>query len=99
MPCAIGRFAPHFTGDRRSGPAEATSNLLYGMALHPKKGDLFALHQGQVAPQCGFAENLNIAGGMPPAFRNNLAPTGCEIPAAIAASSLVIPREIPSQKR
>src|SRR2546421_12197434 len=36
---------------------------------------------------------------MPPAFRNNLVPTGCDIPAASAASSLVIPCAIPNQNR
>jgi hypothetical protein len=46
-----------------------------------------------------LAESLNIAGGMPPAFRNILVPTGCDIPAASAASSLVIPFAIPNQNR
>lgn len=32
-------------------------------------------------PDGGLAEDLNIDGGMPPAFRNNLAPTGCDMPA------------------
>lgn len=36
---------------------------------------------------------------MPPACRNNLVPTGCDIPAASAASSLVIPCVIPNQNR
>ena len=46
-----------------------------------------------------MAESLNIAGGMPPAFRNILVPTGCDIPATSAASSLVIPCAIPNQNR
>ena len=36
---------------------------------------------------------------MPPAFRNILVPTGCDIPAASAASSLYIPCAIPNQNR
>jgi hypothetical protein len=48
-------------------------------------------------PESGFAENLNIAGGMPPAFRNNLVPTGCDTPASSAASSLLSPAAIPRQ--
>ncbi|MGY3387618.1 hypothetical protein ACVWW6_000209 [Bradyrhizobium sp. USDA 3311] len=46
-----------------------------------------------------MVEDLNIAGAMPPACRNNLVPTGCDIPAANAASSLVIPCAIPNQNR
>ncbi|MCK1271565.1 hypothetical protein IVB49_28705, partial [Bradyrhizobium sp. 84] len=34
-----------------------------------------------------MAEDLNIDGGMPPAFRNNLLPTGCDNPASSAAAS------------
>jgi hypothetical protein len=48
-------------------------------------------------PESGFAENLNIAGGIPPAFRNNLVPTGCDTPASSAASSLLSPAAIPRQ--
>jgi putative transposase len=36
---------------------------------------------------------------MPPAFRNHLVPTGCDTPAATAASSLLIPVAIASQNR
>jgi hypothetical protein len=50
-------------------------------------------------PERGFAEDLNIAGGMPPAFRNHLVPTGCDTPASTAASSLLIPAAIASQNR
>src|SRR5215216_3056323 len=50
-------------------------------------------------PESGFAEHLNIAGGMPPAFRNHLLPTGCDTPAATAASSLLIPAAIANQNR
>src|SRR5918995_1043565 len=50
-------------------------------------------------PECGFAEDLNIAGGMPPAFRNHLVPTGCDTPASAAASSLLIPAAIANQNR
>jgi putative transposase len=42
-------------------------------------------------PESGFAEDLNITGGMPPAFRNNLVPTGWDTPASSAASSLLSP--------
>nr|WP_246790235.1 hypothetical protein [Bradyrhizobium sp. CCBAU 51765] len=44
-----------------------------------------------------MAEDLNIAGGMPPAFRNSLLPTGCDSPAASAASSLLCPEAIAFQ--
>jgi hypothetical protein len=42
-------------------------------------------------PESGFAECPNIAGGIPPAFRNHLVPTACDTPASIAASSLAKP--------
>jgi putative transposase len=44
-----------------------------------------------------LAEHRNIAGGMPPAFRNNLYPTGCDTPASSAAASLLSPAAIPRQ--
>ncbi|MGY3412853.1 hypothetical protein ACVWZV_009019 [Bradyrhizobium sp. GM5.1] len=47
---AGGRVAPQFTGDCRSSPPQATSNLLYGMALHLEKCDLLALNQREVPP-------------------------------------------------
>jgi Transposase and inactivated derivatives len=50
-------------------------------------------------PDGGFLEDLNIAAAMPPACRNNLVPTGCDIPAVSAASSLAIPCAIPNQNR
>lgn len=50
-------------------------------------------------PESGLAEDLNIAGGMPPAFRNHLVPTGCDTPAATAASSLLMPTAIAHQNR
>src|SRR5687768_4684909 len=50
-------------------------------------------------PGSGFAEDLNIAGGMPPAFRNHLVPTGCDTPASTAASSLLLPAAIANQNR
>jgi Integrase core domain len=50
-------------------------------------------------PERGLAEDLNIAGGMPPAFRNHLVPTGCDTPASTAASSLLIPAAIADQNR
>jgi hypothetical protein len=48
-------------------------------------------------PDSGFADGQNIAGGMPPASRNNLAPTGCDIPAWTAASTLAMPVAIAAQ--
>jgi putative transposase len=48
-------------------------------------------------PESGFAEELNIVGGMPPAFRNHLVPTGCDTPAWSAASSLLSPLAIAHQ--
>ncbi|MCS3453927.1 hypothetical protein M2192_009434 [Bradyrhizobium elkanii USDA 61] len=50
-------------------------------------------------PESGLAEDLNIAGGMPPAFRNHLVPTGCDTPASSAASSLLSPPAIARQNR
>ncbi len=50
-------------------------------------------------PDSGFADGRNIAGGMPPAFRNNLVPTACDIPAWTAASSLAMPAAIAAQNR
>ena len=50
-------------------------------------------------PESGFADRPNIAGGMPPAFRNHLVPTACGTPASIAASSLDKPAAIPAQNR
>ena len=48
-------------------------------------------------PERGFAEDLNIAGDIPPACRNHLDPTGIDTPAATAASSLLIPAAIANQ--
>ena len=42
-------------------------------------------------PDGGFAAGLHIAGGIPPASRNHLVPTGCDTPALNAATSLLIP--------
>src|SRR5437588_4363193 len=50
-------------------------------------------------PESGFADRPNIAGGMPPAFRNHLVPIACGTPAATAASSLAIPDAIAAQNR
>ncbi len=50
-------------------------------------------------PECGFADRPNIAGGMPPAFRNHLVPIACGTPAATAASSLAMPDAMPAQNR
>jgi hypothetical protein len=45
----------------------------------------------------GFAEGENCDGGMPPASRNHLAPTGGDTPACAAASSLERPAAIADQ--
>ena len=49
-------------------------------------------------PESDFAD-LNIADGMPPAFRNHLVPTACDTPASTAASSLAMLAAIPAQNR
>jgi hypothetical protein len=46
-------------------------------------------------PDSGFAETPNIAGGMPPAFRNHLVPIAWGTPAPTAASSLAMPPRSP----
>ena len=48
-------------------------------------------------PDSGFAAGLNIAGGIPPASRNHLVPTGCDTSALSAAASLLIPVAINAQ--
>src|SRR5215213_6194108 len=50
-------------------------------------------------PESGFADGLNIAGGMPPAFRNHRVPTAGGTSAAAAASSLARPAAIATQNR
>jgi len=50
-------------------------------------------------PESGFADRPNIAGGMPPAFRNHLVPTACDTPTSTAASSLALPAAIAAQNR
>src|SRR3954447_17849662 len=48
-------------------------------------------------PDSGFVEDLNIAGDMPPAFRNNLLPIASDTPAFRAAASMLKPVAIPCQ--
>jgi putative transposase len=48
-------------------------------------------------PDGGFAEGDNCDGGMPPASRNHLVPTGGDTPACNAASSLERPAAIADQ--
>src|SRR3954467_5451848 len=50
-------------------------------------------------PESGFADGLDIDGGIPPACLNHRVPTACDTPAAIAASSLAIPAAIAIQNR
>jgi hypothetical protein len=50
-------------------------------------------------PDNGFDDGAIVDGGMPPAFRNQRAPTGADTPAPIAASSLDSPSAINTQKR
>jgi hypothetical protein len=49
--------------------------------------------------ESGFADGLNIDGGIPPAVLNHRVPTACDTPAATAASSLAIPAAIAAQNR
>jgi len=49
--------------------------------------------------ESGFADSLNIAGGMPPAFRNHLVPIACGKPTLIAAFSFVMPAAIAARNR
>src|ERR1700742_3834230 len=97
-PAAVGGcIAIQFTGDCRGSPSEAPPNLPQRMPLHIEKRDLLALRQPGYRPESGFAEDLKIEGGMPPAFRNNLGPTACDTPASNAASSLLAPAAIACQ--
>src|SRR5205085_12383721 len=48
-------------------------------------------------PDGGAAEDLNIAGGMPPAFRNNLLPITSDTPARSAEASMLSPVAIARQ--
>ena len=50
-------------------------------------------------PGGGFADGASVAGGMPPASRNHLAPTAGDTPAPTAASSLDWPAAIAIQNR
>src|SRR6185295_237094 len=50
-------------------------------------------------PESGFADGANVLGGMPPASRNQRAPTGGDTPAEIAAASLDRPAAIAAQNR
>jgi hypothetical protein len=49
--------------------------------------------------ESGFADGLNIDGGIPPDFLNHRVPTACDTPASTAASSLAIPVAIAAQNR
>ena len=50
-------------------------------------------------PESGPTDGWNIAGGMPPAFRNHRVPIACGTPTSIASSSLGIPDAIAAQNR
>src|SRR3954467_12047256 len=50
-------------------------------------------------PESGFADGLDIDGGIPPAFLNHRVPTACDTPASTAASSLARPAAIAAQNR
>src|SRR4051794_5678742 len=50
-------------------------------------------------PESGFADNLDIDGGIPPAFLNHRVPTACDTPASTAASSLARPAALAAQNR
>src|SRR3954464_14085657 len=47
----------------------------------------------------GFADGASVVGGMPPASRNQRAPTAGDTPASIAAASLARPAAIAAQNR
>lgn len=49
----------------------------------------------RLRPERGLAEDLNIAGGVPPAFRNNVLPTGCDNLASSAAWSVLCGNRLP----
>src|SRR3954465_1142348 len=50
-------------------------------------------------PESGFADGLDIDGGIPPACLNHRVPTACDTPASTAASSLARPAAIAAQNR
>src|SRR3954465_5853299 len=50
-------------------------------------------------PESGFADGLDIDGGIPPACLNHRFPTACDTPASTAASSLARPAAIAAQNR
>lgn len=87
----------HGRWSRRIGQVGVRSRVSKGPER--KKCDLLTFHNERYRPDRGLVEDLNIAGALRPACRNNLVPTGGDIPAANAASSLVIPCAIPNQNR
>src|SRR4029077_20848718 len=88
------RVAPQVTGDCRGGPTETAPDLLHGIACTLRSAISSRSASDRYRPESGFAENLNIAGGIPHAFRNRLVPTGCDTPASSAASLLLSPAAI-----
>lgn len=64
-----------------------------------KAQSLHARQNDKYRPDNGLAEGLNIAGGIPPAFRNQRAPIGADMPADTEAFSLLILWAIPDRNR
>ncbi|MCK1629023.1 hypothetical protein [Bradyrhizobium sp. 162] len=98
LPRRADRFAPigQLLPDIPNPPLRVVVLRLYGMALHLRSAISSRSTNESYRPESAFAEDPNIAGGMPPAFRNNLLPTGCDNPASSAASSLPAPRQSPA---
>jgi hypothetical protein len=89
--------APQLSRGRRRRPPDLPGNVPHPRALRTKDRKLLSSANARYRSESGFADRRNIAGGMPPAFRNHLAPTACGTPAPIAASSLDRPAATNSQ--
>lgn len=110
-PTLLPPLASHTHHDRRCAAAYlqgtsrglAAAPWLYDLGRQTSRGfralKIWMALKGHGAAKFGQLIDQNIAGGMPPVFRNNLVPTGCDIPAPSAASSLVIPCAILNQNR
>ncbi|MGY3464725.1 hypothetical protein ACVW0I_001596 [Bradyrhizobium sp. LM6.11] len=95
---AGGRIAPQFTGDcvEAARPRRRPISCMEWPCTLRSAISSRSINE-RYRPESAFAEDLNIAGGMPPAFRNNLLPTGSDNPASSAASSLLNPAAIARQ--
>ena len=95
-----------FFRQRYDGAGDCITNSLGALpgerrnSLEQEKAQsLHARQNDRYRPDNGLAEGPNIAGGIPPAFRNQRAPTGADVPADAEALSLLIPWAIPDQNR